>query len=87
MQNSFPEERLDSPAGHLATQPGEKLNNGRWTIIRKLGRGPRSSTWLRVDTKDPNNISALKIFTITATLDGSRETSREFLRHFCEEDR
>ena len=44
MHNSFPEEKLDSPAGYLATQPGETLNNGRRRIIRKLGWGPRSST-------------------------------------------
>ena len=81
MHNSFPEEKLDSPAGYLATQHGETLDNGRWRIIRKLGWGPRSSTWLGVDTKDPDNISALKVFTIAATRDSTAETEREFLQH------
>jgi len=81
MHNSFPEEKPDSPAGYLATQPGETLNNGRRRIIRKLGWGPRSSTWLGVDAKDPDNISALKVFTIAATRDGTAETEREFLQH------
>lgn len=81
MHNSFLEEKLDSPAGYLATQPGETLNNGRWRIIRKLGWGPRSSTWLGVDTKDPDKISAPKVFTIAATRDGTAETEREFLQH------
>jgi hypothetical protein len=80
MHNLFPQERRDSPAGYLATQPGETLN-GRWRIIRKLGWGLRSSTWLGVDTKDPDNISALKVFTIAATRDGTAETEREFLQN------
>ncbi|KAF8966404.1 hypothetical protein BDZ97DRAFT_1917514 [Flammula alnicola] len=59
--SSFPEEHLDAPVGYFIGQPGGTLHNGRWTILRKLGWGPRSSTWLAVDSEDPDNIEAIKI--------------------------
>jgi len=46
----FPEEQLDSPLGYFSAQPGQTLKDGTWTIIHKLGWGPRSSTWLIIDT-------------------------------------
>ncbi len=68
---SFPEEQLDSPVRYFVGQRGQTLQNGRWSIIRKLGWGPRSSTWLAVDSRDPDNIEAIKVFTVTATEDSS----------------
>ena len=78
--HSFPEERLDSPVGYFAAQPGQALYNDRWRIIRKLGWGPRSSTWLAVDKEDSNNLNAVKIFTIAATKDSSGENECFFLQ-------
>jgi len=69
----FPEEHLDAEVGYFAGQPGQTLQNGRWTIIRKLGWGPRSSTWLVVDSEDSDNIEALKIFTVAASGSASKE--------------
>ena len=63
----FPEEQLDSSVGYFAAELGQTLQNNRWSIIRKLGWGPRSSTWLAVDSKDSDNITAVKIFTVAAT--------------------
>lgn len=51
----FPEEPLDEPAyiggGYYAVTPGENLNNGRYTILRKLGWGTAANVWLAIDTK------------------------------------
>jgi hypothetical protein len=78
--STFPEEQLDSAAGYFPAHPGQSLKNGRFTIIRKLGWGPRSSTWLALD----NNLShlsydAIKIFTMTATEDSTGNNERYFL--------
>lgn len=48
-------------------KPGLFLSGGRWRILQKLGAGPRSSTWLAVNSEDSNNIAALKILTVRAT--------------------
>ncbi|KAF8960296.1 hypothetical protein BDZ97DRAFT_1666012 [Flammula alnicola] len=77
---SFPEESLDAPVGYFAGQPGGTLNNGRWTITRKLGWGPHSSTWLAVDSEDANNIEAIKIFTVAASKDSLSTNERDLLQ-------
>jgi hypothetical protein len=51
---AFPEEqleKLDSPACYFAVlaKPLRMIDGRRWTITRKLGWGPRSSTWLALD--------------------------------------
>ncbi|KAF8971795.1 kinase-like domain-containing protein [Flammula alnicola] len=67
----FPEEQLDSPVGYLAVRPGQTLDNGEWLVIRKIGWGPRSSSWLAVDTEDSEDYEVLKIFTAAATQESS----------------
>lgn len=76
---SFPEEPLDSPLGYYAAQPGQTLNNGEWTIVRKSGWGTRSSSWLAVDTEDPECYQVLKILTATATKDPATAAELELL--------
>ena len=48
--SQFPEEPLSSSAeaglGYFPVSPSQTLKNGQYTIIRKLGWGPRSSVWL-----------------------------------------
>jgi hypothetical protein len=73
----FPEEQLDSPLGYFPAQPGQKLKDGKWTITRKLGWGPRSSTWLVIDEEDQHR--ALKILTAAATADPKAKNERNFL--------
>ncbi|KAI5460743.1 kinase-like domain-containing protein [Mariannaea sp. PMI_226] len=73
----FPEEQLDSPLGYFPAQLGQKLNAGKWTITRKLGWGPRSSTWLVVDHEDQHR--ALKILTAAATVDSNTKNESYFL--------
>ncbi|CAA7270561.1 unnamed protein product [Cyclocybe aegerita] len=60
----FPEEPLDSPAGYFVGRLGMTLQDGKWRIIRKLGWGPRSSTWLVVNTADSTVVRAIKVFTV-----------------------
>ena len=79
----FPEEQLDSPLGYFPAQPGQILKHGTWMITRKLGWGPRSSTWLVVDNDDQHR--ALKILTATATADPNSKTERDFLFSFGED--
>jgi serine/threonine-protein kinase SRPK3 len=69
---SFPEEPLDlSPSeggGYYSAAIHERIHNGEYEIIRKLGYGPRSSTWLVLHTSQDEPIySALKIFTVAAS--------------------
>ncbi|KAF5320258.1 hypothetical protein D9611_011259 [Ephemerocybe angulata] len=77
----FPEEPLNlSTSDGFGYFPGEikqSLNNGRYTIIRKLGWGPRSSTWLVRDSteKKPSHDSAVQIFTAAK----SREADKRLL--------
>ena len=80
--STFPEEQLDSGAGYFPVKPGQSLDGGRWTIIRKLGWGPRSSTWLAVDNnRDESDplYRAIKILTTTATEDSTGNNERYFL--------
>ena len=80
--STFPEEQLDSAAGYFPAKPGQSLDGSRWTIIRKLGWGPRSSTWLAVDNTESDpvyNYKAIKIFTTTATEDSTANNERYFL--------
>ncbi|KAJ3507699.1 hypothetical protein NLJ89_g6155 [Agrocybe chaxingu] len=76
----FPEEPLDSPLGYFPGQLNQTLHNGRWSIVRKLGWGPRSSTWLAIDTQEADRIEAIKIFTVAATKDGTAEKERDLFQ-------
>ncbi|KIM35626.1 hypothetical protein M413DRAFT_430574 [Hebeloma cylindrosporum] len=64
---SFPEEasRREGP-GHFPAKIHQKLFNDKYEIIRKLGYGPRSSTWL-VWRKSDDRYFAVKIYTIAAS--------------------
>ncbi|KAF8960479.1 kinase-like domain-containing protein [Flammula alnicola] len=63
----FPEEPLDSL-------------DGQWTITRKLGWGPRSSTWLALDHKSSlGSYEAIKILTVAATDDSTGNNERNIL--------
>lgn len=73
----FPEEQLDSPLGYFPAQLGQTLKDGKWTIARKLGWGPRSSTWLVIDHDDMHR--ALKILTAAATADPKAKNERYFV--------
>ena len=73
----FPEEQLDSPLGYFPAQPGQTFKDGKWTITRKLGWGPRSSTWLVIDNDDQH--CALKILTAAATADPKAKNERYFV--------
>ena len=65
---SFPEEPLDLPpsegGGYYPATIHQKLNDGRFEVVRKLGYGPRSSVWLVWDGED---YFAVKIYTIAAS--------------------
>ncbi|KAG6911426.1 hypothetical protein DXG01_016523 [Tephrocybe rancida] len=76
--SEFPEEPLDAVVGYIPAKPDDILNDGRYTILRKLGWGLRSSTWLVADNKDPESILAAKIFTIEATEDCSALHEKQF---------
>lgn len=76
----FPEEQLDSPVGYFPAQPGQSLKDDRWTITRKLGWGPRSSTWLALDNKEHvGQYGAIKILTVAATEDSAGKNERDLL--------
>ena len=78
--SAFLEEQLDSPVCYFAAQPGQTLKDGRWTIARKLGWGPRSSTWLALDNNASElSYDAIKIFTVTATEDSTGNNERNVL--------
>ena len=68
--STFPEEPLNlSPSeggGHYPAEIHQKLNGDKYEIIRKLGYGPRSSTWLVLRLHDPEHF-AVKIFTVAAS--------------------
>ncbi|KAG6809087.1 hypothetical protein H0H92_001648 [Tricholoma furcatifolium] len=76
--SDFPEEPLDSDVGYILCKPDDVLNDGRYSILRKLGWGSRSSTWLVADNNDPERILAAKVFTIHATHDGSALDEKQF---------
>jgi len=67
------------PPGYFPGEPRVTLQNGKWRIIRKLGWGPHSSTWLAVSSEDPNNIEAIKIYTVAATQDPLAATECDLL--------
>ena len=66
----FPEEPLNlSPSeggGHYPATIHQKLNGDKYEIIRKLGYGPRSSTWLVLRAHLPGYF-VVKIFTVAAS--------------------
>ena len=63
----FPEEGLNLPRGYYPIQPEQKLGSKpEYKIIRKLGYGPRSNTWLVLRAHDPGHF-AVKIFTVAAS--------------------
>ncbi|KAF8902246.1 hypothetical protein CPB84DRAFT_1846411 [Gymnopilus junonius] len=68
--SSFPEEPLNllpsEGGGYYPASIGQKLNGGKFEIVRKLGYGPRSTTWLVVRTHDFVYF-AVKIFTVAAS--------------------
>ena len=70
MNHPFPEEPLNlSPSeggGYYPAVIHQKLNGDKYKVIRKLGYGPRSSTWL-VLTSDNLAYFVVKIFTVTAS--------------------
>ena len=70
MDYYFPEEPLNlSPSaggGYYPAEIHQKLNGDKYKVIRKLGYGPRSSTWL-VLSLDNQAYFAAKIFTVTAS--------------------
>jgi len=82
----FPEEPLKSPKGYFHGQLNQTLNNGRWTLIRKLGWGSRSSCWLATDSEDPDNVEAIKIYTVSASKGSSSANERDVLQKMWDSD-
>ncbi|KAF9477399.1 kinase-like protein [Pholiota conissans] len=81
---SFPEEPLDlSPSqggGYYPASIHQRIHNEKYEIIRKLGYGPRSSTWLVLHESHNELIySALKIFTVAAS-EEAKETELPILK-------
>ncbi|KAF5320473.1 hypothetical protein D9611_010772 [Ephemerocybe angulata] len=75
--SSFPEEPLDPSAadgfGYLPADIAQPLDGGRYTIVRKLGWGPRSSTWLAQEKFIPDATKpvywAIQAFTVAKSRD------------------
>ncbi|OJA14154.1 hypothetical protein AZE42_09595 [Rhizopogon vesiculosus] len=70
--NLFPEEPLALSAeegfGFFPAHLGTLLNNSRYEVLRKLGRGQFSSTWLASDSlAETPTYRAIKILTAHAT--------------------
>ncbi|KAJ8590256.1 kinase-like protein, partial [Rhizopogon salebrosus TDB-379] len=71
--NPFPEEPLTLPGedggGFFPARLGMPLSSSRYTILRKLGRGQFSSTWLASDSlaEETPTYHAIKILTVHAT--------------------
>jgi len=67
---SFPEEPLNRPpsegGGYYPAAVHQKLNGEQYQIVRKLGYGSRSSTWLVERARD-NEYFAVKIMTVAAS--------------------
>ncbi|KAG1852680.1 kinase-like protein [Suillus subluteus] len=69
----FPEEPLtlsgEQGAGFFPARLGMQLNNSRYIILRKLGRGEFSSTWLASDSEAEERLRycAIKILTVHDT--------------------
>ncbi|KAF9475177.1 kinase-like protein [Pholiota conissans] len=74
---SFPEEPLDLPpsqgGGYYPAAIHQLIHNAKYEIIRKLGYGPHSSTWLVLHDSEYHEpiYSALKIFTVAASEEAS----------------
>ncbi|KAJ3549866.1 hypothetical protein NMY22_g722 [Coprinellus aureogranulatus] len=72
---SFPEEPLNLSAadgfGYYPADINQVLNGERYRIVRKLGWGPRSSTWLafELDEQHQRKYRAAQIFTASASKD------------------
>ncbi|KAF8958726.1 kinase-like domain-containing protein [Flammula alnicola] len=80
MMSIFPEEQLDSTVGYFPAQLGQTLKDGQWTIARKLGWGPRSSTWLALNNRASIlSYDAIKILTVAATEDSTGNSERNIL--------
>ncbi|KAF8972219.1 kinase-like domain-containing protein [Flammula alnicola] len=73
---SFPEEPLDLPpaegGGYYPAAIHQKLNGDNYEVVRKLGYGPRSSTWLVLRSHGTKYYVAVKIFTIAASEQAKR---------------
>ncbi|KAF6757895.1 kinase-like domain-containing protein [Ephemerocybe angulata] len=67
---SFPEEPLNLSAadgyGYFPAEINQRLNGGEYTVVRKLGWGPRSSTWLVQDqyADGDSQYCAVQVFTV-----------------------
>jgi len=70
---AFPEEPLflsgKEGSGFFPARPGLLLNDSRYKILRKLGRGQFSSTWLASDYRadESRRYCAIKVLTVHAT--------------------
>ncbi|KAF6741803.1 kinase-like domain-containing protein [Ephemerocybe angulata] len=75
--SSFPEEPLNLSAadgfGYLPADIAQPLDGGRYTIVRKFGWGPRSSTWLAQEKSSPDATKplywAIQAFTVAKSRD------------------
>ena len=69
-RKKFPEEPLNLSSkkgrGYYPATLHAKLDGDQYEVIRKLGYGSRSSTWLVLRAHDPG-LFAVKIFTVTAS--------------------
>ena len=69
-RKKFPEEPLCLPpskgGGYYRAAIHQKLDGHKYKIIRKLGYGPRSTTWLVLRAHEPEHF-AVKIFTVAAS--------------------
>ena len=71
-RKNFPEEPLyltpSKGGGYYPATINQKIDDGKYKIVRKLGYGPRSSTWLvsRTQAHEPGHF-AVKIFTVAAS--------------------
>lgn len=70
MDHHFPEESpIFSPSeggGYYPAEIHQKLNDDKYKVIRKIGYGPRSPTWL-VLRSDNRAYFVVKVFTVTAS--------------------
>ncbi|KAF6748247.1 kinase-like domain-containing protein [Ephemerocybe angulata] len=82
---SFPEEPLSLSAadgfGYFPADINQTLCEGRYTIIRKLGWGPTSSTWLVREEGGDDNLSSL-----SSSLSSSSSSSSSSLLPIFEKD-
>eukprot|EP01062_Namystynia_karyoxenos_P030963 TRINITY_DN23014_c0_g1_i1.p1 TRINITY_DN23014_c0_g1~~TRINITY_DN23014_c0_g1_i1.p1 ORF type:complete len:692 (+),score=221.29 TRINITY_DN23014_c0_g1_i1:81-2078(+) len=50
-----------APGGYLAVTVGDRLRNGRYQVLAKLGWGATATVWVARDTRDDRTV-ALKVF-------------------------